>query len=438
VARTLALVEDNDADLLARVADRLTATSDPVDDVHYLIVIARLRAPRSAKLTQRVATALLALDQKLNERRLNRDTNWPLRLVELHAELSRKDARLNAALLDAADFGRPDHVLFTECPGFNRTCAAEVILARVSQDADYPWSAALVRLVGELPDDKVLPLLRRLWEHGGLEDAILPRLARRPHPADRSRFLDGLASPNLATLRVCLDALMKLPVASDNATILVLMRALRALPDARETEPLRERLVEQLRRATGQASLGTDKKAWTEWLTKARPDLAAKLGDVDGVDVSAWNRRLSHVGWRSGDLERGRTVFTKASCASCHSGAQSLGPDLHGVAGRFSREDLFTAILQPSKDISPRYRTTLLATADGKTHQGIIIYEAVDSLILQTGPAQTVRISNPQVVSRRVTQTSLMPPGLLDKLSDREIADLYAYLKGLRAVGKDK
>jgi putative heme-binding domain-containing protein len=117
------------------------------------------------------------------------------------------------------------------------------------------------------------------------------------------------------------------------------------------------------------------------------------------------------------------------SCAACHSGSQALGPDLNGVAGRFSRADLFTAILQPSKDISPRYRTTLVGTADGKVYQGMVIYEAVDSLILQTGPATTVRIANTQIVERRFTETSLMPPGLLDKASNRDIADLYAYLR---------
>jgi putative heme-binding domain-containing protein len=436
IARTLALLEDDDKSLLARVPDRISAASDPVDDVHYLIVFARLRGPRSAALTQRVADALLALDQKLAQRKLNRDTNWPLRISELHAELARMDTQLNAMLLGSSEFGRPDHALFTECPGFDRRRAAEIFLAKASGEDDYPWSPALVRLIGELPDEQSLPLLRRLWERGGLEEVILLLLARRPAPGDRGHFVEGLASPNLATLRVCLDALAKLPASSDNATTLALLRALRALPDGREVDPVRNRLVEQLRRTTGQTTIGADKQAWMAWLTREHPDLAAKFGDVDGVDRAGWDRRLAKLDWSAGDPERGRAVFTKASCASCHSGAQALGPDLHGVAGRFSRDDLFTALLQPSKDISPRYRTTLLALADGKTHQGIIIYEAVDSLILQTGPAQTVRIANPQVVSRRVTQTSLMPPGLLDKLTDRDIADLYAFLKTLTAAKK--
>src|SRR5262249_40151890 len=157
-------------------------------------------------------------------------------------------------------------------------------------------------------------------------------------------------------------------------------------------------------------------------------------GGGGGVDVAGETSGLAGVGWSAGEPTRGVAVYHKASCSSCHSGAQALGPDLHGVADRFSRDDLFTAILQPSKDVSPRYRTTLIGTADGKSYQGIIIYEAVDSLILQTGPDATVRLTDPRIAERRTLPTSLMPVGLLDKLTDREIADLYAYFKSLGAT----
>src|SRR5262249_55936636 len=140
---------------------------------------------------------------------------------------------------------------------------------------------------------------------------------------------------------------------------------------------------------------------------------------------------LAKIDWAAGVAVRGQKVYTKASCAACHSGSQALGPDLRGVAGRFSRADLFTAIVQPSKDVSPRYRTTQLTTAAGQVYQGLIVYEAVDSVLLQTGPATTVRLAHRQITDRRLTLTSLMPTGLLDRLSDGEIGDLYAYLKSL-------
>jgi putative heme-binding domain-containing protein len=429
ISRTLAMLEDDDPTALTKIADRLTDSSDPVEDIHYLIVLARLRGPRPADLTKRVAATLLALDRKLTERHRNRDSNWPLRIGELHAELARKDPALNAALLASADFGRPDHALFAHCPGFDRRRAAEIFLAHGANE-DFPWNASLVGLIGGLPPERSLPVLRRLWARGGLEEAILPELARHPRPADRDKFLEGLGSPQLATVRLCLQALEKLPDGHEPGQVLAPVRALRLLPEGREADPLRERLGNYLRRLTGQ-ELGRDKQAWAAWFRATYPSLASRLGGLDGLDVAGWEQRLGKLDWPAGDAARGREVFVKASCAACHSGSQAMGPDLHGVAGRFSRADLFTAIVQPSRDISPRYRTTLVATADGKVYQGLIVYEAVDSLLLQTGPATTVRVVNTQIVSRRFTETSLMPTGLLDKLSDRDISDLYAYLKSL-------
>jgi putative heme-binding domain-containing protein len=429
ITRTLAAIEDDDPGVLGKVAERLTTSSDPVEDIHYLIVLARLRGARSPELTRKTAGALLALDRKIGQRRLNRDRNWPLRVGEMYAELARKDAALHAALLAHPDFGRPDHALFARCPGFDRRAAAERFLAQSKKDPVYAWNADLVDLIGNLPDEQGTQVLRQLWGQAGMDEAILPVLARHPGPADRDKFLEGLQSPRLAIIRACLDALEKLPSQSDGACLLALVRCLRCLADGREETQVRHRLARYLQQVTGQTRFGTDKQAWTDWFARTYPELAARLGNADGVDVVGWSKRLAHIDWSIGVPERGAGVFVKANCSSCHSGALALGPDLRGVATRFSRDDLMTAIIQPSKDISPRYRTLLIATENGKVYQGLVIYEAVDSLILQTGPAATVRIPVDQINTRRFTDTSLMPPGLLDRLSDREIADLVAYLK---------
>jgi hypothetical protein len=44
----------------------------------------------------------------------------------------------------------------------------------------------------------------------------------------------------------------------------------------------------------------------------------------------------------------------------------------------------------------------------------------------------TLRLVNKQIADRRLTANSLMPAGLIDMLTDREIADLYAFLKELK------
>jgi putative heme-binding domain-containing protein len=433
LSRTLAMTEDDTPTLPAKVAAKIDARSDPIEDVHYLIVLAWLRAAWDEALTKHVAAALLALDRKLTEKHYNRDTNWPLRIGEMYAEMVRKHPEINAALLNDRDFGRPDHVLFAQAPGFDRRKAAEVFLARAAKDDDYPWSPALVRLVGELPAERALPVLRPLWGRGGLDEALLPILARHADAADRAKFVAGLKSLQPATVAACLDALEKLPSPKEGADLLVIVRCLGRLPEGKEGDALRRRVGSYLERVTGQEKMGADRKRWAEWFTKAYPALAPRLEGADGVDVAGWCKRLAALDWSAGDTGRGQAVFVKASCAACHSGSQALGPDLHGITGRFSRDDLFTAILLPSKDISPRYRTTAVSLTDGKTYQGLVIYEATDSLILQTGPSVTVRVPAEKVESRRVSDVSLMPAGLLDKLSDTDIADLYVYLKGLGA-----
>lgn len=431
LSRIFAMIEDDDAKTLANVAAKLTKDSHPTQDVHYLIVLARMKAKRTAAITKIVAEALIRLDAKIVERKMNRDSNWPSRMTELHAGLAQKDEALNKAILEHADFGRPDHVLWTRAAGFDRTKAAETFLARAKKDRAFEWNAALVALIGSLEQEKSLPVLRKLWGEAGLDDELLPILAKAGREEDHDKLLRGLTSPRVALVGVSLTALEKLAVKKERQRDegLALLKAVRLLPAEKENEALRKRLLARLTKLAG-ANL-VDAEAALAWYRKVYPEQAKALTDADGVDVEAWKKRLAKVEWDKGDAKKGAQVYVKASCASCHSGSAALGPDLAGVTGRFSRDDLFTSILQPSKDVSPRYRTTQVMTDKGKSYGGIIIYDAVDSLILQTGPAETVRLTNAQIASRRLTATSLMPAGLLDRLSDGEIADLYAHLKSL-------
>lgn len=109
-----------------------------------------------------------------------------------------------------------------------------------------------------------------------------------------------------------------------------------------------------------------------------------------------------------------------------------MGPDLAGVTGRFSRADVFTAILRPSKDVADRYRATLIESKDGKVYEGLVIYEAIDSVILRTREGETIRLLGGDIAEKRQLDVSPMPAGLLEPLSDVEIADLYAFLRTMK------
>ncbi len=434
IARTLAMLEYADAGLRERVLGKIDPQSEPVEDVHYLAVYARLPGERRPASTTSVAAALLDLDRKIAERRLNRDSNWPLRIGELYAGLAQRDPALHEAVLGHFSFGRPDHALFTEAPGFPRRRAAALFLKRIRARADYRLSTTVIHLLGELPAAEVAPVLRERWGQAGQDAAILPILARAPVAADRTKFIDGLATAQPTTVRACADGLARLGLPDDGGEALALLLALKRLPD--NQKDIRAAVLGRLRLVTGK-SFPADNPAWIRWMAETHPQLAARLTNPDGVDVAAWNTRLARLDWQTGDANRGQAVFQKANCASCHSGSQAVGPDLTGVASRFSRADLFTAIVQPSRDVPTRYQMTVVETDDGKVYQGLVIYDAVDSLLLQTGPSVTVRLDGHRVIARRSSPVSLMPAGLLDRLSDQDVVDLYAYLRTLGTPRKN-
>jgi putative heme-binding domain-containing protein len=159
--------------------------------------------------------------------------------------------------------------------------------------------------------------------------------------------------------------------------------------------------------------------------------LAGALNGAVEDDPAAWAARLKAVDWSRGDTRRGAALFESRACQSCHAGSRALGPDLAGVSGRFSREDLFTAIVAPSLDVSPLYRTTLVETKDGQVLSGMVAFESADGLILQTSANVTVRVATPDIASRQPGTRSLMPSGLLKDLSPGDLADLYRYLQTL-------
>jgi putative membrane-bound dehydrogenase-like protein len=435
LSRTLAALEDSSPHTLQQVAEQLATVEDPVEQTHYLIVLARLSAPRSSAITARTAQVLLALDRQLQQRHAQRDTNWPLRLRELYLGLCARDPALAETLLQDPEFGRPDHVLFVPPSEPGRQQAARRFLERARADRTFVWNAALVRLAGALPPAEGLPVLRPLWQRADLRPALLPLLARQPVPEDRPRFLEVLnTASEPETLSAALAGLERLPEptpAAKAAESAALVAALVRLPAGPSTEKLRQDLVRRLQQQSG-ARLGSDPAAWRRWLERTQPQAAARLNNPDGVDLAAWELRRRRLDWTRGQAARGQAVFVKAGCAACHSGSGGLGPDLRGVTRRFSRDDLLTAIVQPSKDISPRYRATWFETRDGRTWMGLVIYESADGVLLQTASGP-VRLAAAQIAHRQPANRSLMPAGLLDPLSDQEIVDLYAYLQSLEA-----
>jgi putative heme-binding domain-containing protein len=121
-------------------------------------------------------------------------------------------------------------------------------------------------------------------------------------------------------------------------------------------------------------------------------------------------------------------VFTR-TCASCHrlfGEGGAIGPELTS-SQRANLDYILENLLDPSAIVPFDYQVTILETKDGRFLTGIIKKEDDKTVTVQT-QNDVVTILKNEIESRERTQLSLMPDGLLDKMTSDEIRDLVAFL----------
>ncbi|MFV0442168.1 MAG: c-type cytochrome [Planctomycetaceae bacterium] len=135
------------------------------------------------------------------------------------------------------------------------------------------------------------------------------------------------------------------------------------------------------------------------------------------------------------DFDKGRQMFSTAACFKCHrvrGEGGSIGPDLTGVGGRFNHRNLLESMIEPSKVISDQYAQTQFVMDDGNIVTGRVINLAGNSLRVLTNmfdPSSLAQVDRSKVELMQTANTSMMPEGLLERLTEDEILDLVAYLK---------
>lgn len=134
------------------------------------------------------------------------------------------------------------------------------------------------------------------------------------------------------------------------------------------------------------------------------------------------------------DFDRGRKLFAAAKCFGCHrfdSEGGAHGPDLSGIAGRFSPRDLLESVVDPSKEISDQYAAVEIRTLDGRTIVGRIVNLNENGVSVNTNmldPGSTVAVDRNNIESQKPSKVSMMPSGLLDTFKEDEVLDLMAYM----------
>jgi putative heme-binding domain-containing protein len=143
---------------------------------------------------------------------------------------------------------------------------------------------------------------------------------------------------------------------------------------------------------------------------------------------------LVENGLENRNRERGRQLFAATLCASCHSiqgEGGAVGPDLTQLGNRFSSKDILEATIHPSRVVSDQYAATAFYLKDGNSVVGRLMNEDDDTYFISQNPfaPQELReIPKSKVTRTKISDASVMLPGLINSLNPEELKDLMAYL----------
>ncbi len=210
-----------------------------------------------------------------------------------------------------------------------------------------------------------------------------------------------------------------------------------------------------------------DGSSYSKFLINIRKDAIATLTSAErtalgpllevNIDAPPWKPTrerkfvkewtLTELEPRLGEVAQGRNfnsgkaAFNDAQCVSCHrfdNQGGSVGPELTGVASKYSRSVILESMLDPSKVVSDQFQNFNIIKKDGDDVSGRITDENKERLIVlpnMLAPEATVEVPLADIASRQPSKVSPMPNGLLNQLTADEILDLLAYIE---AAGKSK
>lgn len=134
-------------------------------------------------------------------------------------------------------------------------------------------------------------------------------------------------------------------------------------------------------------------------------------------------------------FDTAKNLFKVANCVACHKmngEGFEIGPDLTKIdPKKHSKDHILMSLIEPSKEIAEKYQSNTFILDSGKVVTGMVVEEnaaQVRVLIDPLAKAAPVVIRKDSIEERVKSPLSIMPKGLLNKLTEEEILDLVAYI----------
>jgi len=270
---------------------------------------------------------------------------------------------------------------------------------------------ALRTLVATTPPDGAALLHGLLSDRSMIAEA-LAGLARYDHPETPRRALEKLDTCAPADRAALVDLLTSRPAYA--ARLLDAIEVGKVLPE--EVSAFHARQIADF-----------NDPPLTERLTKLWGQVRVSAADKRDL-IARWKRDLSPETVAAADPGHGRAIFTR-DCGSCHvlfGEGRKLGPDLTG-SNRRNVDYILENVVDPGASVGADFRAVSFVLDDGRAVTGVISAADERTLTVQTAQG-TVVLDRRDIAEQAVQQQSLMPDGLLAKLSDQDVRDLVAYL----------
>jgi putative membrane-bound dehydrogenase-like protein len=156
-------------------------------------------------------------------------------------------------------------------------------------------------------------------------------------------------------------------------------------------------------------------------------ELFGRISADRAAVIAKYSKALSE---QTGDPVRGRQVFEKAACVTCHQideWGEEVGPGLADVRLKLPNA-LLSDILDPNRAVEERWSVYTLETQDGRFFTGLIGSETASSLVMKLPGGFSETVSRDQIIKLETSGMSLMPVGLEEIISVTEMTDLIAFL----------
>lgn len=290
-----------------------------------------------------------------------------------------------------------------------------------NEAADRPKRLAYIAVLGEVKAEKAVPVLIRL-----------------------------LGSPSMAIKRAALQAMINFDDPSIGQAICAQYHT--SLPDEQDLRSIAHRVLAS--RAQWAKNLLQEVAAFRikaasipldvvqQMRLHSDPEIQAQLNKLWGKTRATSEEKQQQVArlrtalvaqrGKTADNEqlvRGHALFTK-HCATCHTlfgeGGQT-GPNLTGYE-RDNIDFLLLAVVDPSAAIREEFTQFQIVTISGLTLTGLIDKQDDRTVSIRGANNQSSLLNRDEVEVLKAMDTSIMPDGLIEKMNDVELADLFAYV----------